>query len=289
MENVDLYITGSNAYLLSGELTTLLSGRYVEIQVSPLSFREYFSAAEGADAREAFQAYLEWGGFPYLRELEDQKAVMLYLDGIINSVLVKDVMSRKNLTNLRLLRGLAQYLVDTMGSTISVNRIANSLTSFGIKTTSATLSAYLDAFLEAFLFFRCDQYDISGKRMLAFNSKYYPVDPGLYRYFLGQRRPNLGARLEAVVYLELKRRGYEVFIGNLAGGEIAFRAVSDGVVRYYQVSYAIADEKTYLREIKALQTPDDNYEKTLLTMDPGNYNENGILIRNVIDWLLADE
>lgn len=291
LKNVDLYITGSNAFLLSSELATLLSGRYVEIKVLPLSFKEYFSGVkklnvDKADAGKAFERYIEWGGFPYAHELGDQKAVMTYLEGIVNSVLVKDIMSRNNLSNAQLLQGLARFLIDSMGSVISINKIAGSLNSFGIKTTPATLTSYMDAFLQAFLFYRCDQYNISGKKMLAFNSKYYPVDPGLYRLFMGQRRPNFGARLEAAIYLELIRRGFEVFVGNLRDSEIDFRAVKDGVVSYFQVAYSIKDSKTFEREIKPLMSIDDNYEKIILTADEGSYNEDGVEIKNVAAWLL---
>lgn len=285
-KNVDLYITGSNAFMLSGELATLLSGRYIEIPVYPFSFKEYFSAVPASSKTEAFMQYLEQGGFPFAMELQDNNTYLSYVQGIINTVLVKDILSRLQRGNATLLEAIAAFLTDTSGSLINTSKIANTLTSNNIKTTNATVVSYLEKLVNSYLFYKCDRYDIAGKKYLQINSKYYPVDPALRRALLGQKRPNFGSRLENVVYLELKRRGYEVYVGVLGNTEVDFVAIKNGIREYYQVSLTVQDEKTYQREIRPFLEIKDNYRKILLTQDPGNYNDNGIEQQNIIDWLL---
>lgn len=285
-KNVDLYITGSNAFMLSGKLATLLSGRYIEIPVYPFSFKEYFSAVPASSKTEAFMQYLEQGGFPFAMELQDNNTYLSYVQGIINTVLVKDILSRLQRGNATLLEAIAAFLTDTSGSLINTSKIANTLTSNNIKTTNATVVSYLEKLVNSYLFYKCDRYDIAGKKYLQINSKYYPVDPALRRALLGQKRPNFGSRLENVVYLELKRRGYEVYVGVLGNTEVDFVAIKNGIREYYQVSLTVQDEKTYQREIRPFLEIKDNYRKILLTQDPGNYNDNGIEQQNIIDWLL---
>ncbi|MGO3572953.1 MAG: ATP-binding protein [Pseudolactococcus laudensis] len=285
-ENVDLYVTGSNAYMLSGELATLLSGRYVELKVYPLSFVEFFSAL-GGDKATVFQRYLEFGGFPYVTEIPDELTYRDYISGIVNTVLIKDVLQRKQRSDATLVEQLAKYLTDSSGSLVTIKKIADTLTSMGQKTTSDTVSTYLSGFQEAYLFFRADRYDIAGKKYLSINSKYYPVDQSLRKVLLGNKRPNFGHRLEGVVYLELLRRGYQVFIGNIGEFEIDFVAQKNGVTEYYQVSLTVEDDRTYQREVRPFQSIQDNYRKILLTMDNGRYNQEGIEQLNIIDWLLA--
>ncbi len=285
-ENVDLYVTGSNAYMLSGELATLLSGRYVELKVYPLSFVEFFSAL-GGDKATVFQRYLEFGGFPYVTEIPDELTYRDYISGIVNTVLIKDVLQRKQRSDATLVEQLAKYLTDSSGSLVTIKKIADTLTSMGQKTTSDTVSTYLSGFQEAYLFFRADRYDIAGKKYLSINSKYYPVDQSLRKVLLGNKRPNFGHRLEGVVYLELLRRGYQVFIGNIGEFEINFVAQKNGVTEYYQVSLTVEDDRTYQREVRPFQSIQDNYRKILLTMDNGRYNQEGIEQLNIIDWLLA--
>ena len=285
-ENVDLYVTGSNAYMLSGELATLLSGRYVELKVYPLSFVEFFSAL-GGDKATVFQRYLEFGGFPYATEIPDELTYRDYISGIVNTVLIKDVLQRKQRSDATLVEQLAKYLTDSSGSLVTIKKIADTLTSMGQKTTSDTVSTYLSGFQEAYLFFRADRYDIAGKKYLSINSKYYPVDQSLRKVLLGNKRPNFGHRLEGVVYLELLRRGYQVFIGNIGEFEIDFVAQKNGVTEYYQVSLTVEDDRTYQREVRPFQSIQDNYRKILLTMDNGRYNQEGIEQLNIIDWLLA--
>lgn len=285
-ENVDLYVTGSNAYMLSGELATLLSGRYVELKFYPLSFVEFFSAL-GGDKATVFQRYLEFGGFPYVTEIPDELTYRDYISGIVNTVLIKDVLQRKQRSDATLVEQLAKYLTDSSGSLVTIKKIADTLTSMGQKTTSDTVSTYLSGFQEAYLFFRADRYDIAGKKYLSINSKYYPVDQSLRKVLLGNKRPNFGHRLEGVVYLELLRRGYQVFIGNIGEFEIDFVAQKNGVTEYYQVSLTVEDDRTYQREVRPFQSIQDNYRKILLTMDNGRYNQEGTEQLNIIDWLLA--
>ena len=285
-ENVDLYVTGSNAYMLSGELATLLSGRYVELKVYPLSFVEFFSAL-GGDKATVFQRYPEFGGFPYATEIPDELTYRDYISGIVNTVLIKDVLQRKQRSDATLVEQLAKYLTDSSGSLVTIKKIADTLTSMGQKTTSDTVSTYLSGFQEAYLFFRADRYDIAGKKYLSINSKYYPVDQSLRKVLLGNKRPNFGHRLEGVVYLELLRRGYQVFIGNIGEFKIDFVAQKNGVTEYYQVSLTVEDDRTYQREVRPFQSIQDNYRKILLTMDNGRYNQEGIEQLNIIDWLLA--
>lgn len=285
-ENVDLYVTGSNAYMLSSELAPLLSGRYVELKVYPLSFVEFFNTLAG-DKATVFQRYLEFGGFPYATEIPDELTYRDYISGIVNTVLIKDVLQRKQRSDATLVEQLAKYLTDSSGSLVTIKKIADTLTSMGQKTTSDTVSTYLSGFQEAYLFFRADRYDIAGKKYLSINSKYYPVDQSLRKVLLGNKRPNFGHRLEGVVYLELLRRGYQVFIGNIGEFKIDFVAQKNGVTEYYQVSLTVEDDRTYQREVRPFQSIQDNYRKILLTMDNGRYNQEGIEQLNIIDWLLA--
>ena len=262
---VDLYVTGSNAFMLSGELATLLSGRYIELHVFPLSFKEFYPTTnQGKDL--AFESYLDYGGFPFAVSLGNTETYHEYVDGIVNTVLIKDVLTRKKLTNATLVRELAQFLTDTTGNLVTPKKIADVLTHHGMKTSAATVSSYLDGFIDAYLFYRCNRYDIQA--------------------LIGTKRPNFGSRLEAVVYMELKRRGNEIYVGNLGNREIDFIAVKNGVKTYYQVSLSVKNEKTYQREVRGLREIKDNFRKVLLTEDPGNYNDNGIEQKNVVDWLL---
>lgn len=285
--NVDIYVTGSNAFMLSGELATLLSGRYIEVRVHPLSFKEYHSAFK-RDATTDFQAYLNFGGFPFAVQLEDEKTFKDYVDGIVNTVLVKDVLQRKQRSDSVLVEQIARFLTDTASNLITVKKIANTLTSMGEKTTSDTVLSYLSAFLDAYLFYRCDRYDISGKKYLSVNSKYYPVDMSLRYALLGTKRVNIGSRLETVVFLELLRRDYEIYVGTIENTEVDFVAIKQGVKEYYQVSYTLIDDETYNREVSALKKIKDDYRKILLTADPGYANDEGVEQINVINWLLGE-
>lgn len=285
-KNVDLYITGSNAFMLSGELATLLAGRYIEIPVYPYSFKEYIQTLPALSKQEAFARFLDRGGFPFATELTDDNTYLSYIQGIINTVLVKDILARTERGNATLLQAIAAFLTETNGNLINPTKIANTLTANNLKTSPTTVVSYLEKLINAYLFYKCDRYDIAGKKYLQLNSKYYAVDPALRRALLGQKRPNMGSRLESIVYLELKRRGYEVYVGTLGAKEVDFVAIHDGRKEYYQVSLTVQDSKTYEREIAPFLEIRDNYAKILLTQDPGNYDDNGISQKNVIDWLL---
>ncbi len=285
-KNVDLYITGSNAFMLSGELATLLAGRYIEIPVYPYSFKEYIQTVPALSKQEAFARFLDRGGFPFATELTDDNTYLSYIQGIINTVLVKDILARTERGNATLLQAIAAFLTETNGNLINPTKIANTLTANNLKTSPTTVVSYLEKLINAYLFYKCDRYDIAGKKYLQLNSKYYAVDPALRRALLGQKRPNMGSRLESIVYLELKRRGYEVYVGTLGAKEVDFVAIHDGRKEYYQVSLTVQDSKTYEREIAPFLEIRDNYAKILLTQDPGNYDDNGISQKNVIDWLL---
>jgi len=285
--NADIYITGSNAHMLSGELATLLSGRYIELHVLPLSFKEYYSFVLG-EKTEAFQKYLDGGGFPYSLQIDDVRTYNDYITGIINTVLLKDVLARNKRGDALLVEQLAKFLASSAGNFITMKKIVDTLVSYGQKTTSETVSSYLVSLIESFLFYRCDRYDISGKKYLSTNSKYYSVDTSLKTALVGNRRLNLGSRLESIVYIELKRRGYEIYVGTTNNYEVDFIAIKDGVTEYYQVSLTVMDDNTYDREVRSLLEIKDNYRKILLTQDLGYYNDNGIEQINVIEWLLEE-
>ena len=285
-KNVDLYITGSNAFMLSGELATLLSGRYIEIPVYPYSFKEYVQTVPDLTKQESFTHFLNRGGFPFATELQDDNTYISYIQGVVNTVLIKDILARVKRGNATLLEAIAAFLTEANGSLVTPTKNANTLTSNNLKTSTITVLSYLEKLVNSYLFYQCNRFDIVGKKYLQINSKYYPVDPALRRALLGQKRPNMGSRLENIVYLELKRRGYEVYVGSLGTKEIDFVAIHDGVREYYQVSLTVQDEKTYKREIAPFLEVKDNYPKILLTEDPGSYDDNGITQNNVIDWLL---
>ena len=298
-ENIDVYITGSNAYMLSSDLSTFLSGRYVEISMFPLSFKEVYEE-KGGDKEEVFYQYLKYGGFPYLTtiSLNDEKLDM-YLEGIYNTVIVKDIEERENrknndpnkrkITNIVLLKSIAKYLASTIGSIISVKNVTGYLTSSGRKVSIATVDDYLEALKEAFIFYPVERFDISGKKILKTLNKWYIVDLGLRNYMLPKKNYDLGFSLENIIYFELLRRGYRVNIGNIDNAEVDFVAQKNGEIIYYQVTTSLIDQQTFERELSSLRSIKDNYRKYVLTLDKltiGNYE--GIEVVNAIDWLLKE-
>lgn len=292
-KNVDIYITGSNAYMLSGELATLLSGRYVEISILPFSFREYMQGSN-LNKEDSFNKFLKYGSFPYsllLNSSEDK--VFQYLEGIYNTIIVKNIEDRQNRKNgtkiidVALLKSITLYLADVVGNPVSIKGITDYLNSNGRKVSDHTVSDYISALTEAFIFYQVDRFDVIGKELLKTNKKYYLVDTGLRSYLLSKKNLDLGFVLENVVFLELKRRGYKINIGKLRNKEIDFVVQKNGVFEYYQVSLNMSNETTFEREITPLKEIKDNYRKTILTLDKfstGNYE--GIEVVNVIDWLL---
>lgn len=284
-ENTDIYITGSNAHMLSGELATLLSGRYIEIPMLPLSFAEYLELS-GLDKHSAWKNYFQQGGFPYAVQITDDEIRREYLDGIYHTVLIKDVATRKRINDISLLESVVKFLFDNIGSIVSSKKIADSLTSFGRKTTPITAENYVTALTEAFILYKAERYDIQGKQHLKSLEKYYAVDMGLRHLLLGNRRRDIGHVLENIVYLELLRRGYKVSIGKVGELEIDFVAELNGERMYYQVSATVVNEETFEREIAPLKRVRDNYPKYIITMDELPMDEDGIKIINIIDFLL---
>lgn len=297
-EKTDIYITGSNAYMLSGELATLLSGRYVEITMLPLSFSEYCQLKEKNNYDELFAEYMQNGGFPYIAQINDSKEKAdMYLEGIYNTIIIKDIEERqkrrendpnkRKITDLSLLRNIAKFLASSVGNPVSVKSISDYITSSGRKVSANTVNDYLDALVEAFIFYPVERYDIVGKQTLKMNQKLYIVDTGIRRYLLPRRNYDLGFPLENVVFLELLRRGFKVNIGKVGLTDVDFIAEKNNRLHYYQVTVSLIDENTFKREITPLQNISDNYPKTILTLDRftlGDYE--GIEVVNAIDWLL---
>ena len=290
-KNVDLYITGSNAYFLSGELATLLSGRYVEIKMLPLSFKEYLSAFEDkTDLTRKFRMYLENGSFPYILQLDnDKKLINDYLEGIYNTVILKDVVTRKNIKDVAVLESIVKFMFDNVGNNASVKKISDTMTSYGRKVTSPTVENYLSGLIDSFILYKVNRFDISGKQYLKTAEKYYVVDLGLKQFLLGTKRQNLGHNLENIVYLELLRRGYEIYVGKIGVNEVDFIAIKNGIAEYYQVSQTVMAEETLERELKPLNSIKDHNQKFLITTDEVPLTtHNGIKQINIIDWLLEE-
>lgn len=292
-KNVDVYITGSNAYLLSGELATLLSGRYIEIKMLPLSFKEYVSAFDNNNYQQLFLDYMRNGGMPGNINILKSNVNDLdkYLDGIFSTIVYKDIMARNNITDKLLLESVIKYIFDSIGSPISIKKISDTLTSKGISTSNHTVENYITALLESFLIYKVERFDVKGKNLLARDYKYYVVDSGLRSYLLGKKADSdMGHILENIVYLELLRRGYKVYVGKVDDLEVDFVAENRDGLRYYQVALTVRDEKVLERELRSLQKTGDHYPKTLLTLDMDLETDyDGIRKVNVVDWLLSDE
>lgn len=286
-KNVDLYITGSNAYLLSGEIATLLSGRYVEIKMLPLSFKEYVSAFDDNNTSQLYMNYLVNSSFPGTLEFENKKDIRVYLEGIYNTIVLKDIVTRKKITDTAQLQSVIEYMFDNIGNMCSATKIANTMTSAGRKVSVPTVENYLTALTESFVLYKAGRYDVKGKQRLVTGAKYYLADIGLRYYLLGSKQTDFGHILENIVYLELIRRGYEVYVGKVGDNEIDFIAINDEGEEYYQVSQSVLDENTLKRELASLEAVKDHNPKYLLTMDYVPLtSHNGIKQMNVIEWLL---
>ena len=290
----DIYITGSNAKLLSGELATLLAGRYVEIRVYPLSFNEYLLFAEtNEDERnlsnqEHFVNYLKFGGLPGIHQMKwDESRIVQYLTDIYNSVLLKDVISRNKIRDTALLESIVHYLMDNVGNTFSAKTISDFLKSQGRKLSTETVYNYIDALEGAFLIYKASRFDIKGKRILETQEKYYLADLGLRHAVIGYRDNDIAGVLENVVYLELLRRGYSIHIGKQDVAEVDFVANYRDDRLYVQVCYVLTEQNTD-REFGSLEAISDNYEKVVLSMDSLlSINRGGIRQKNLIDFLLG--
>ena len=290
--NTDIYITGSNAYLLSSEIATLLSGRYVEIKMLPLSFKEYinFTSDNTRTPEELFDEYLRYGGLPTIGSLLDTpETIGPFLEGVYNTVLIKDVMQRNNIRDASLLESILKFISANIGNTISSKKISAYLTSNGRKTTSETIDNYLKMLENAFIIYKVNRYDLKGKMHLKTLEKYYIVDIGIRNQLIGLRNTDYGHVLENIVYLELLRRGYKVNIGKIGELEIDFIATKPEEKIYFQVSATIQEESTRQRELKSLQAIPDNYLKYILTTDRSIFQDySGIKIINIISFLLGE-
>ncbi len=287
--NVDLYLTGSNAYLLSGEIATLLSGRYIEIQMLPLSFKEYVSYFnDKTDLSRKYTDYLINSSFPYTLELNgSKKNIREYLGGIYSTVVLKDIIARKNINDVFMLESIIRFMFDNIGNLCSIKKIADTMTSDGRKITSPTVENYLSALVDSYILYKVRRYDIKGKQYLKTGEKYYVVDIGLRYYLLGTKKVDMGHILENIIYLELLRRGYEIYIGKVGSTEVDFIAINDEGIEYYQVALTVHDEKTLERELYPLNSISDHNPKYLLTLDDDPpTSHNGIKQLNAIDWLL---
>ena len=288
--NVDIYITGSNAYFMSSDIATLLTGRYVQVEMLPLSFKEFHSgySQQNLSDMDIYNLYIEHSSFPRLVHVEDDESIDEYLESILNTVVLKDIVTRLKITDVPLLLDIIKYLLANIGSLINPTKIANTLTSYGRKTDNKTVEKYLQGLKDGLLIYEVDRFDVKGKALLQRNAKYYVVDSAFRKFLLSRTDSDRGHILENIVYLELVRRGYRVYVGHLQNGEIDFVAKKPHRLEYYQVSYTVMEDTTLRRELSPLEQLDDNYPKYLLTMDVlyKTDNHNGIEQKNVLDWLL---
>jgi uncharacterized protein len=285
-KNLDIYLTGSNAYFLSGELATLLTGRYVELKMLPLSFKEYRSVNKDENQLEAYNNYLR-SSFPYAVTLDELKKRQ-YLEGIYSTVVLKDIVKRLSVTDVSVLEQLIRYMYAEIGNLHSINKITNTLNSSGSKITNKTVANYISGIEDSMLVYRADRYNVKGRKVFSSNSKYYAVDIGLRRLIAGDRTEDYGHILENIIFLELLRRGYQVFVGVIDNLEVDFLAIASGEERIYiQVAYSTEQEETLKREIRPLELIKDNYPKLLLTMDTvlPEQNFGGIQKTNALKWL----
>lgn len=290
-KNVDLYLTGSNAYMLSSEIATLLSGRYVEIPLLPLSFKEYISFdGDTSNLQRKYSEYIEFSSFPYILDLEKNiKIIDDYLHGIYSTIVLKDIITRKKINDVMLLESVIKFVFDNIGNVLSTKKIADTLTSSGRKTDVKTIEKYINAMLESFVIYQANRYNIKGKQFLKTMEKYYVVDLGLRAMLLGRRSYDVGHILENIVYLELLRRGKEVYIGKVGDLEVDFVTIDRDTIAYYQVAATVRDENTLKRELLSLQKIKDQYPKVLLTLDEDpDADYNGIKRVNVLNWLLSE-
>lgn len=289
-EKVDIYMTGSNAYMLSSEIATLISGRYVQIEMLPLSFREYMESTGSMDDRGVkYTEYLENSSFPFTLELKGHPdEIRDYLEGLYNTIVVKDIVNRKRITDTMMLKSVLRFVFDNIGNPLSSKKIADTMTSDGRKIDVKTVEKYLEALSESYIIYQAKRYNIKGKQYLKTLEKYYVVDIGLRFMLLGSRQVDAGHILENVIYLELLRRGYDVYVGKIETFEVDFVAQNRKGTAYFQVALTARDEKTLERELRPLQAIRDHYPKVLLTMDEDPEAQyEGIRRLNARDWLLG--
>lgn len=287
---VDLYVTGSNAYMLSSEIATLLSGRYVEIAMLPLSFKEYAEGIGGTDhLPQAYMEYVSKSSFPYTLELDTENEISDYLNAVYNTIVVKDIMSRNKLSDVMMLESVIRFTADNIGNILSTKRIADLMSADGRKIDQKTVEKYLSTLCESFFLYEVKRYNIKGKQLLKTLEKYYLVDIGLRRMLLGSRSFDAGRILENIVFLELLRRQKKVYIGKMDNLEVDFVAIDENDITYYQVAATVRDEKTLKRELASLQQIKDQYPKYILTLDEDpTADYDGIKRINALKWLMGE-
>lgn len=287
-KNVDLYLTGSNSRVQSGEWATLLAGRYVEIHVLPLSFKEYHSAKFTGNVEETFRNYLENSSFPYTLQLDsDKKLIRDYLGGIYSTIVLRDVMENKKIRDAGRLEAVIKFMADNIGNLTSIKKISDTMASDGIKIMPLTIENYMDAFRSSYILYKTGRYDVKGKKILQTMDKYYLADIGLRFYLLGDRITDRGRMLENTVFLELLRRGFRIYTGKINENEIDFVAEGTEGTVYYQVADTVMDESTLKRELSPLNAVKDHNPKIILTRDYSPVtSHNGIRQINIYDWLL---
>lgn len=285
-KNIDLYITGSHALLLSGELAMFLSGRYIEIKMLPLSFKEYIEYNKTNNDEKMYLNYINKSSFPYSINLENENEIDEYLTNIYNTIVIKDIISRKNL-NVTILQNISKFMFSNIGSILSVKKIADTMTSDGLSISTHTVDSYLSSLVDSFIFNKVSRFDVKGKQLLTSGEKYYATDVTMRYAILGRKNIDVEHILENIVYLELIRRGYKVYIGKSQDKEIDFICENKDGFIYYQVALSVRDENTFNREIGALKSINDHYPKFILTMDlDPDADYDGIKKINVLDWLI---
>lgn len=289
-KNVDLYITGSNAYMLSGELATLLSGRYVEISMLPLSFKEYVSAfSDEREINRRFREYQENSSFPGALELKNRAKIREYLAGIYNTIVLKDVVARLGVTDVMMLDSVIKFMFDNVGNLCNTKKISDTMTSVGRSISVHTVEKYVNGLVDSFVLYRVGRYDVKGRQYLKTGEKFYLADIGLRFYLLGIKETDRGHILENIIYLELRRRGYEIYVGKVGLSEVDFIAINESGIEYYQVAWSVRDRSTLERELAPLQAIKDHNQKYLITMDEDpEMSYNGIKQRFALEWLLVE-
>lgn len=292
-DNCDIYLTGSNAYFMSGELATVLSGRYVELKMLPLSFKEFVSsfAPENVDIsiQEKFNLYLNYGSFPFLARYNSfDSDAYNYLRDVYNTIILNDIVKRLKITDVNALDKVTKFIADNIGNIVSINKIANTLKSGGKSIDNKTVEKYLQGLVDALFLYKASRFNIKGKQLLTNMPKYYIVDIGMRNILIRNKESDIGHIIENLAYLELMRRGYDVYVGDIDKGEVDFVAIKNNQTEYYQISATTLNPDTLARELAPLQSVQDNYPKYLLTLDElfGEANYNGIQKKNLIKWLL---
>ena len=290
LENISIFITGSNSKLLSNELSTVLSGRYVLFNIYPLTYKEYIElTGKNSKDEENFWDFVKWGGLPNRVQFTNETNIKDYLHSVFDSIILRDVVERLGLKDTTLFNLILQYLIDITGREFSANNIIKYLKSEGKITSTETLYTYLDALCKALIIQKIYRYDIHGKAILKTLNKYYMTDLGIAQIKNNNFEINKCFAIENVVFNELVARGYEVYIGKLNPGEIDFIASKTGERKYFQVAYLLSDKKVEEREFGALKKIEDTYPKYVISLDETDFSQNGIMHKNIVDWLLGDD